>query len=108
MTVKNSAVKNWLSSLVIDYCEGRYDEFLRKISPRVKEIEADDQGNIAIVGNTDIKVGLMPSLDPLTTLVQVGFALFGMYWPFLSEVQQAWKETQKYWRAKVRESRRTS
>jgi len=49
---------------------------------------------------TNVPTAIYPGLDPITILVCLGFAFFGMYWPgvmpnVMKSLHKRWKEEQK-------------
>jgi len=51
---------------------------------------------------SNVPTAIYPGLDPITILVCLGFAFFGMYWPWV--MPNAMKILNKRWREEVKKS----
>jgi hypothetical protein len=76
-------------------------EDLKKILPNPDKLEVSDYGFVG-EGPDGVKVGLQYGLDPVNTLVQIGFLYAGMMWPFLPFLHEANKLVRKMWREEIK------
>jgi len=96
-----------IADLVIRFCEGDLDYVTGELRKYVQKVEVNGIGNgIVVKGATGIVVGIFRDLEPITVLVQIGFALFGEVWPMLPEFREAWKKIDRYWREKVKSEKK--
>jgi len=74
---------------------------LRRIVPRPESIEESRDGFVG-EGPDGTRVGIQYGLDPVNSLVQIGFLYAGMMWPFVDFFQDANRIVKKMWREEIK------
>jgi len=74
-------------------------DWLRSVGREV-EVNGDD---ISIHGVNDTRIGLTNNSDPITSVIQILFALYGMYWPSIEGCVMAIYLVNKKWKEHVKE-----
>ena len=77
-------------------------EWLQKVGRKVI-IQSEDE--ISILGVNNTRIGLMRYSDPVTSVVQIMFALYGMYWTSIDECTRAMDIVNRKWKNKVKEKK---
>ena len=80
-------------------------EDLKKIVPKPDELQESEDGIVGR-GPNDMAVSLPYGLDPVNSLVQIGFLYAGMMWPFLEFFHEANKIVRELWRDEVKSGKK--
>lgn len=77
-------------------------DWLRSVGRKV-DIYEDD---ITIHGVNDIRIGLVNNSDPVTSVVQILFALYGVFWVSIEECKQAMNIVNRKWKDRMKEKKK--
>jgi len=96
----NTAIEDRMVDLAIKAWHGEYEELISLAEASGIPVEHKGE-TLRFNGDGDgITAGIYPELDPITILVQLGFAFFGAHWPHvipnaMEKMKKRWKEEMK-------------
>ena len=90
-----------LVQIVWECCDGNF-ETLRTLVEASGGTVQEESDHVVVRNTYGMTVGLARDSDPITTLVQICFALFGQWWHLLPSVARANEIVNKQWKERVR------
>ena len=100
----------FITNLLVDLVFMFYDGKIFDVAKRLQELGCKDvlatSDGIVLTGLVGgMRVGIPRGLDPINTLVQISFSLFGPYWPFCYNSKEAFRIVRNKWRERIKESK---
>jgi len=94
------ALEDRIVEMTFTFVDGDMDafvEWLQKIGATIKRRSEDE---IIFDGPSGVGTGLFKGVDPINAAVCIGFAVAGVFWPFvfpnlLKKVEAKWKERRR-------------
>jgi hypothetical protein len=84
---------------------GDFAALRRLLAAQGRQVTVDASGLQLTVQGPPCTVGILAGSDPLSCFIQVAFALFGAWWPFVPCVRQAMAQVKTTWHAQTQARR---